>query len=243
MVEMSDEDDLHREGRPLRVLCLGGGSICEAVMNHLASTNASFVVLDTDPRCRVAGRCQVHEGLWEGPPALVIGDAIEGAMRLMEEHEVDLIVPAVPGHAMGMLTMAWGKGRLSPRGSMTVLDGLNRVLAGSGRAAMDEGNGTIIATLNTTALPCPLDCPQEGPCPITGQPRKVDMGVVLEDVIARMGIAGVVIRPVRVGHFGAVTAEQARALRGLVEKLRAGEVVAVATSCSCHAIMNVFKVV
>jgi len=28
-----------------------------------------------------------------------------------------------------------------------------------------------------------------------------------------------------------------------VEGLRAGEVMAVATSCSCHAIMNVFKVV
>jgi len=240
---MGDEGDLHREGRPLRVLCLGGGSICEAVMNHLASTNASFVVLDTDPRCRVAGRCQAPGALWDVSPTLVVGDAIEGAMRFMEEHEVDLIVPAVPGHAMGRLGMAWGRGRLSPRGSTAVLDRLNRELAGKGRATLDQGSGTIIATLNTSALPCPLDCPQEGMCPITGRPRGVDMDTVLEDVIARLGIDGMVIRPVRVGHFGAVTAEQARALRGLVEGLRTGEVMAVATSCSCHAIMNVFKVV
>lgn len=233
-------------GSRSRLLCLGGGSICEAVMDRLSQDEVRLVVLDIDPGCKVSRRCQRSPSLdriWDGRgPVLVVGDAIEMAVDMLDRFRIDLLVPSVPGHAMGRLAMAWGGGRLSPRGSTALLDDLNEALSDHGTATMDPENGTTVSTMNTGPVRCPLDCIQEGICPITGQARELDMDEALEDVLGRHSIRGLVIRPVRVGQYGAITHEQLLDLKLLVDGSKTGDVVAVATSCSCHAIMNVFKV-
>mgnify|MGYP000909917061 FL=1 len=57
-----------------------------------------------------------------------------------------------------------------------------------------------------------------------------------------MSFKGSVVKPLRVAHYGVVTAEQMRDLKFMLDELEKGDAVAIATSCSCHAVMNIFKV-
>ncbi|NLX47557.1 MAG: hypothetical protein GXY70_05270 [Euryarchaeota archaeon] len=233
-------------GKGARALCLGGGTICEAVIDPLLDLGCRVVVVDRDRNCKVAHRCReagIEDRLWShAEPSLVLGDAIWTAARLMERMEVDLLVPGVPGHALARLAMVWADGRLSPRGSAAILGSLNEALSGNGTATMDPDNGTTISTLNDGTAPCPLECPQEGACPLTGRPRELDMDKVLERLIGEMSFKGSVVKPLRVAHYGVVTAEQMRDLKFMLDELEKGDAVAIATSCSCHAVMNIFKV-
>jgi len=232
--------------RPSRALCLGGGNICSAMMDRLLEEGCRMLVLDNDLHCKVADRCRTvlsMDRIWEEEvPVLLMGDAISSAVEILELYDVDLLVPGIPGHAAGKLAMAWSKGRLSPRGSMVVMEELEKVLSDEGMVSMDPENGTIICTLNIGTERCPLNCSQEGPCPITGRSRQLYMDMVLEEVLDRLSIKGLVIRPIRVGDHGVISSEQIRDLRKLLGRLDEGDAVAIATSCSCHAIMNVFKV-
>jgi hypothetical protein len=232
--------------RPARVLCLGGGAICAATMDILMKEECRMVVLDIDPHCEVAERCQElssKEQLWgEGRPALLVGDAIPLAIDILESSDVDLLVPAIPGHAAGKLVMAWGKGRMSPRGSMALYDELNERLSGHGKVDLDPLSGTIIATLNTSSDLCPLDCTQGDICPRTGHPREMDLCEVLREVLGRLSFKSMVIRPARIGIYGGITRKDLMALMELMRRTQIGDVVAIATSCSCHAILNTFKV-
>jgi len=204
------------------------------------------LVLDNDLQCKVADRCRTvlsMDRIWEEEvPVLLMGDAVSSAVEILELYDVDLLVPGIPGHAAGKLAMVWSKDRLSPRGSMVVMEELENVLSDEGAVSMDPENGTVICTLNTGAERCPLNCSQEGPCPLTGLPRRLDLDIALRGVLDRLSIKGLVIRPIRVGDHGVISAEQIRDLRKLLGHLDEGDAVAIATSCSCHAIMNVFKV-
>jgi len=243
---MSEKSWNSPAGRRARVLCLGGGSICSALMDPLLGMGCGVAVVDRDRRCQVAERCQVRtldEDIWaEGRPSLVLGEAITTAEEILDRSEIDLLVPSIPGHAMGRLAMAWSGGRLSPRGSTAVLDSLNSALSGRGLAAMDPENGTLVCTLNTGPVRCPADCPQGEVCPITGRPRELDMDQVLKGLIGQLSLKGLVIRPMRLGNYGVITDGQLKEVRALLNGLEEGDAVAIATSCACHGIMNTFKV-
>ncbi len=234
-----------REGGS-KALCLGGGSICADTLPELLGLGCSIAVLDRDPSCAVATSCYragSPEELWQGDrPSLLLGDAVKNAVEVLRRWKVDLLVPCIPGHAAGRLLMAWGAGRLQPRGSPHMLDELKGILAGQGSATMDPFSGTVIASLNTSDRSCPLGCDQEGPCPLTGSPRGLRMDMVLGEMFERLGIRALVVRPVRVGVFGAITAGHLEGMRALLDDLECVDAVALATSCSCHAIANTFRV-
>ena len=228
-----------------KALLLGGGSICADTLPELTKLGCSIAVLDLDPDCAVASACHragSPEELWQGDrPSLLLGDAVNNAVEVLQRWKVDLLVPCIPGHAAGRLLMVWGAGRLQPRGSPQLLDELKGILAGQGSATMDPFSGTVIASLNTGQRPCPLGCVQEGPCPLTGSQRGLRMDIVLEEMFERLGIKALVIHPVRVGVFGAITARQLEGVRALLDDLGDINTVALATSCSCHAIANTFR--
>jgi hypothetical protein len=215
-------------------------------MDILLKEGCRVVVLDIDPNCAVAERCLARpstEGLWcDERPVLLVGDAIPTAIDILEDSDVDLLVPAIPGHAAGKLVMSWGKGRMSPRGSMALFDELSERLSGHGKVDLEPLSGTIIATLNTSTDLCPLDCTQVEICPRTGRPREMDLCEVLREVLDRLAFKSMVIRPARIGIFGGITRKDLIAIRDLMRRAEKGDVVAIATSCSCHAILNTFKV-
>ncbi len=228
------------------MLCLGGGSICTATMDLLLKEGCKIAVLDTDRHCAVAERCREcrspDEIRFDDRAVLLVGDAISTAIDILERTNIDLVVPGIPGHAAGKLAMAWGKGRMSPRGSMALLHELNARLSGSGIATMDPDGGTIIATLNTGPHPCPTDCSQKGVCPLTGLQRSLDLCDVLKDALDQMSIKNLVIRTVKVGIYGVIEGKDLVAMQNLLRGMVDGDAVAIATSCSCHAILNTFKV-
>lgn len=234
------------KGHRLKALCLGGGSICARTIPMLEELGFRISVLDLDPACAVAKDCVgagSPEELWQGErPSLLLGDGVANAVEVLRLWKVDLLVPCIPGHAAGRLLMAWGKGRLQPRGSPSLLHEVETALKKEGSAALDPLSGTVIATMNTGHSPCPLDCEQTGPCPLTGRPHSVRMDTALQGALDRLGIWGLVIRPVRIGAFGAITSEQLEAAKALLDDLEGVDAVAIATSCSCHAILNTFRV-
>jgi len=233
-------------GVPARVLCLGGGRICAKVLDQLLSEDYRVAVLDADEHCLVADRCRVCgsiDELWsETKPLLLCGDAISTAVAVLEKGSVDLLVPGMPGHAAGLLAMAWSGGGLSPRGSSFLEKELVTRLGGLGKVTMDPDNGTVLMTLNAGSKECPEDCEQKEICPLTGQLLGRDLCQVSEEVLDIMSIRHAVLKTIKVDAYGAIPGKDLESMRGMVESSEVGDIIAVATCCPCHAVMNLFKV-
>ncbi|HUT26787.1 MAG TPA: hypothetical protein VMW85_01890 [Methanomassiliicoccales archaeon] len=231
---------------PARVLCLGGGRICAKVLGQLLSEDYRVAVLDADEHCLVADRCRVCgsiDELWyEAKPLLLCGDVISTAVAVLEKGSVDLLVPGMPGHTAGRLAMAWGGGGLSPRGSSFLEKKLVARLGGLGNVTMDPDNGTVLMTLNKGSKKCPEDCEQKEICPLTGHSLVANLYQVLKAVLDDMSIGHAVLRTIKVDAYGAILGKDLKSLRNLVKSSEVGDIIAVATCCPCHAVMNLFKV-
>jgi len=216
------------------------------VLDKLLSEDYRVAVLDADEHCLVADRCRVCgsiDELWsEAKPLLLCEDAISTAVAVLEKGGIDLLIPGMPGHAAGRLAMAWGGGGLSPRGSSFLEKELVARLGELGKVTMNPDNGTVLMTLNVGSKECPEDCEQKEICPLTGQPLGTNLCQVSEDVLDGMSIGHTVLRTLKVGGYGVIPGKDLETMRGMVEGSEVGDIIAVATCCPCHAVMNLFKV-
>ncbi|MHC1580046.1 MAG: MDR/zinc-dependent alcohol dehydrogenase-like family protein [Candidatus Alkanophagales archaeon] len=243
------------------IICAGGGAFGTRAVRLAKSRGARVLVLDVDENCeavrqrlcsslhRDVARCGLPEG---GDAALIVGDAVETLLRILDvlREPPSVVVPAIQGHFFGRFVRAW----LERRGIRVRAAGerLKNVLCGiPGRLVLrcDERNAVVVTSYMPAGKVCREGCGQPEVCPVTGLRKPAPMFRLLEFALDACGFEGFVLRSELFegggvgGVRGEAVARMLDALRRLETKVRDSEAVfvAVATSCSCHGILNLFS--
>lgn len=185
---------------------------------------------------------------------LWIGDGIEVLKSILKKRVPELIVPSIQGHLMGKLSKSWLQGK-----GMKVKESgfyLSEVLKGIPPRLVLEKNeeeGILITSYMLTGKTCKLGCVQQKKCPVTGIEKPAKMYNLLKFALASSSVEYfhvLISRQIGKGTVGSVGAVRGKdvikALKyfeknlSFTKRSSADKFFAVATSCPCHGILNLF---
>lgn len=219
------------------VVVVGGGCYGSFYAGQLLEARARgraefhrLVVVDRDPRCRVAVQCAGRPGVelvtasWDG--------FFDGYLDTVPASELDVIIPSP---LMPHLFFDWLVRRARSRWPGREVRGLP--LPGRVGTPYERTGRDASTYLSFADWICPTHCTEPALCPAIRAPRTWEMGEALADYCARAGLAGPALFPVRhlvhgVGGFsvGTVLAAE-RALVAAVEGGAPGLVVGTVSAC------------
>jgi hypothetical protein len=229
------------------LVCLGGGYFGAKAARLGKECNARTMIIDANPDCAarelvdvvLTGRGTINAG----QVALIVGDATEILLSILEGEVPQWIIPAVPGHSLGRLVESW----LRAQGLKVASSGglLAEVLAGlPHRLVMsaDEKSGILISSYMAQGLMCKTDCSQLGICPVTKRKKPAPMYKLLEfSASAAIDCYKILISCKFDGVGGVSGAEVKKTLKYLAS-LTPPYSLAIGTSCRCHGILSLFEV-
>ncbi|MFP4197638.1 MAG: hypothetical protein ACLFS6_08330 [Methanomassiliicoccales archaeon] len=228
------------------VLVAGGGELGSQAARAVLREGREVTVVDEDEGCEAGALANrvirsVDDHGPGGGVQLLIGDAFRSTLALMRRTEVDLLVPAVPGHLAGRLVMLHllDHGcKLEP--TPQLLRSMASVIPSRLIHLEDPENG-LLATSYMVSGRCRPGCEQPPRCPETGEVRERPMHELLREAMTWAVSRHEVLVPETIGGVGCLRGEQVRALLENAARLRKGETFGVATSCRCHGIVNLFR--
>jgi hypothetical protein len=164
----------------------------------------------------------------------VCTDGIQYLERnLKDAHYPDWIVPAIPLH----LAYEWIRIRLSKTRSVQEINAPNDLVTALPHP-IKAGTGHLFISI--ADFKCPEDCPEPDEiCTYTGKPRLMVLHEFLKS-IQRKDIKTVVIRSHQLAP--GVGGYTPRALFAALNEIETAQgPVSLSTACSCHGVMNTFK--
>ncbi|MDF2956243.1 MAG: hypothetical protein OD815_001859 [Candidatus Alkanophagales archaeon MCA70_species_2] len=237
------------------VVCAGGGFFGAKAVHLAKIRGAKVLVLDVDAECEAVRQelcSSIHDSFAlrsvpsAGDAVLIVGDAIETMLRILEALTPSVIVPAVQGHFFGKLVKAWlerrnVKVRAASEHLKDVLCGIPRRLV----LLCDERDAVVVTSYMPSGEVCKAGCVQPEICPVTKVRKPAPMFRLLEFALDACGFESFVLRSELLdGGVGGVRGEAVvrtlDALRRLEAELSM-RVLAVATACACHGILNLFS--
>ncbi|MHC1585755.1 MAG: hypothetical protein ACXQS7_05805 [Candidatus Syntropharchaeia archaeon] len=227
-----------------RIICAGGGYFGAKAAEIARKNGAHVLVIDKDERCLASKICEEVrfpedvEGI-EGA-VLVIGDAIQTLINLLDKTVPDLIVPAVPGHVMGRVC----KFLLESRGMevRTPRKLIKEVLRGIPEKLVVSSGDLIITSYMPEGNICAENCTQPEKCPVTGRKKPAPMYKILEFSIWDVTDHGRIFISRQIGGAGGINGSEVFEELKALERISPPFSMAVGTSCPCHGILNVFEI-
>ncbi|HEX59077.1 MAG TPA: hypothetical protein ENF26_02885 [Methanomicrobia archaeon] len=241
------------------IVCVGGGTFGTRAVRLAKSKGARVLVLDIDENCEAVkqrlcsslykdfAHCRLPES---GDAALIVGDAAGTLLRILDALTPSVVVPAVQGHFFGRFVRAW----LERRGIKVraASERLKDVLCGIPERLVllcDEHNAVIVTSYMPADKVCKEGCRQPEICPVTGLRKPAPMFRLLEFALDACGFKSFVLRSelLENGGVGGVRGEAIVRMLDALQRLETeiqssgAVIIAVATSCSCHGILNLFS--
>lgn len=229
------------------VICLGGGEIGCLGVRSLLGDGARVLVVDPDEDCLARPLCQRRVDspdkvlvCSEGQALYMKGDGIDVLADVLQRWTPDQVVPAAPGHLAARLAMAWSLRSyrpIVPFGGplLKVVDALPSDTV----QLIDSIQGVLAASHMPSDMLCREGCEQPSVCPVTGNgltPMHQHVDRALAEAVDRCSVM------VTAGaKVGAIRGSDIRKMFDILGNMGEGMTVGIATSCRCHAIVNIFR--
>jgi hypothetical protein len=231
------------------LVCVGGGSIGSDAARLGKDRNWSVVVIDRDQNCQA--KCMadevrhwpVEDEIWKkGRITLVVGEATEVLLDIIEKRIPDHVVPGTSGHLLAKFSVSF----LRRSGLILMPDG--KASAEVARRFPDEiilvndpKNGLIVVSRMPSEGVCPDGCQQPIKCPVTRTVLIPPMDEIIRDAIRGYTDGEMVAVTSWFGPYGALKGDTFANALDLLREVNEGELLGVATSCRCHGIINFLR--
>ncbi|RZN49942.1 hypothetical protein EF808_01200 [archaeon] len=234
-------------------VCIGGGNFGTRAATTSKLHGAVTLVIDPRQNCAasaVATRTikrldEIDFGLG-GVVQYLQGDGLDIIADVVAHRCPDIVVPASPGHLMAKAAIRllsrrtlgaipWGGGcdRMADR-----LDDDIILIA-------DRDDGIIVTSFMDEGTMCMDVCPQPELCPVTGRTHPAPMYKLVDDAMASSCGEAFLMRSFLLSDtagVGGIEGSDVKAFLGVMRSMKEGTRFAVATSCSCHAVINAMEV-
>jgi hypothetical protein len=227
----------------------GGGKYGTFALQHLAKTGIRTLICDKDRHCQATKYVKNEIGLEDlqklaqrSEPALLIGDATEALTRLLLDGIVpSLIVPCVPFHfAAKVLTSYFGNNGLEVRPDFEPLKlAFEKSKPEDIEYRLYRDNALAVASKMPFDLQCKSGCNQPRTCPVTGRRLLKPMYKLIEEILdsSEADFVKVLRSRLIAPNVGGFRGEELMHVADLCTE-KEPCTLAIATSCSCHAIAN-----
>jgi hypothetical protein len=227
------------------VVCVGGGVIGSQAATEARQRGDHALVIDSDEHCpaaQIADRkaSEADEILEAGGGEVLFlpGDGITVLDDLMLRWTPERVVPGTPGHLAARLAVARTKGELVPFAD--ALADLERALPPNTVQLVDREHAVIVASFMPPGGTCIERCPRPPVCPVTGRSLPEPMHVVVSTALAGTVNHAIVLVTAGTG-IGSIAGKDLQAALWTVDRLSEGETLGIATSCTCHAVINLLQ--
>ncbi|NLK26222.1 MAG: hypothetical protein GX307_06590 [Euryarchaeota archaeon] len=230
------------------VVCVGGGKIGSLAVTRARQMGDRVVVIDSDEGCLARKLCRKEVTniglaleLEAGEAVFVKGDGVLVLWSIMQSWVPDLVVPGIRGHMLARLAMkqvnAWDR-ELTP--SPDLLDGAVQALPPDIIQLIDREWGVLITSFMPRGGSCQEDCEQPKICPVSGKSHPIPMHRLIEQAMRKSVDHHAVLVTCGTGA-GSLRGEDIQGLFHTLEEMKDGETCGIATSCSCHGLINMFR--
>jgi hypothetical protein len=236
---------------PFFLFCAGGGRMGTTAAEAAKALGASVVVADPAPHCLARGRADVVlERISEVDPELggriqlLPADAAASLLELMRQCPPHLIVPATEGHFAAKLAVAHlGRKEVKVAPCTTLLRRVAAALPTEVVLLVDEKNAVLVTSYMPSGIMCKEDCEQPILCPVLGRKNERPMHELVREKLSREAGRSTVLITTDLGGVGALKAAEVQSMLAQLDPLVKGDSYALATSCRCHSIANIFEIV
>ena len=236
------------------VFIAGGGNFGSRAMKFLLDKPGwKVVVCDKNADCEASGLVRnsvkfggVKNALQMTEPTLFLGDAVETLVHLLLDAVVpDVIVPCVPFHFAGKALNSYlTKNSLNVQPSPELLKrGFEKSKLGGIEYRIGEREAIAVASKMPFNLRCAAGCSQPQICPVTKNKLRKPMYDLVTDLL-RLGQADFVKvfrSRLMAPNVGGFPGDELKQSIDFCAKERP-KTIALATSCSCHAVINAFEI-
>ena len=233
------------------VFVAGGGRFGMQSARIASEGGAVTVVSDTDPECRCAKAAQRVCGSaddidWDmhGRVQFLLSDGPQALEDVFARRVPSIVVPSMPGHMLG-----WAfahRMRMQERECLPCPDYMEEAMARIPERLhlrSDAGDAVLVLSRMPEGMLCNDPCPQPEKCPVTGDVREMPLYRLIDKELSEIDGCGLVLHSILLSQRGGVGGIVGDDLHDALELACAchGRV-ALATSCSCHAVINFFEV-
>jgi hypothetical protein len=231
---------------------MGGGKFGTEALRYLRSNGAKVLVADLNPACTAktevdieTATAEVRDSLKNGQAALVVGDAVEHLLDILEVDVPDLVVTAIPSNAVAKVVTSWlSKFGYKLEHYQKVIQEVLKNIPESLVSFVNKESATIVVSYMPPHMQCRENCmPPKDFCASTGRPKLASMHKLLDfSVYGLTDLSGILESKQLTGGLGAINGSQLFSLLKKLEKRQESFTLAVGTACDCHGIINMFKV-
>lgn len=231
---------------------MGGGKFGTEALRYLKSNGAKVLVADLDPTCRAKTEVDtetvivdIRDSLKNGQAALIVGDAVEHLVDLLEADAPDLVVTAIPSNAIAKVVINWlSKFGYKFESYQNVIQRVLKNIPESLVSFVNKESAIIVVSYMPSNMLCIENCmPPKNFCASTGRPKLTTMNRLLDfSVYGLIDLGGILESKQLTGGLGAIKGSQLFSFLKKLEKSQESFTLAVGTACDCHGIINIFKV-
>ena len=235
-----------------RVFVMGGGRFGTNALKYLAAKDAKVLVADLNPDCIASSKVDVKatdvgaiNSLADGQIALLVDDAVDSLLLLLEKMVPELVVTAIPRNAVARLVENWLSNRgysfkPYPAAVSRVLDNIPKSLV----SFVDEPSAVIVVSYMPPNMRCRDDCmPPKGFCATTGRPKLAPMDKILEFAVHNQtDVSKIFCSKQLTGGLGAIDGKELHSLLERLETQQTPFTLTVGTACDCHGVLNLAKI-
>lgn len=233
------------------VYVMGGGKFGTEALKYLKANGAKVLVADLNPMCNAkmevdieTATVNVKGSLENGQAALLVGDAVEHLMDILETDVPDLVVTAIPSNAVAKVVATWlSKFGYKLEPYQNIIQEVLKNIPASLVSFVNKESAVIVVSYMPPNMRCRENCmPPKDFCASTGKPKLASMHKLLDfSVYGLMDLSGILESKQLTSGLGAIQGNQLFSLLKKLEKCQESFTLAVGTACDCHGIINMFK--
>ncbi|WXG44225.1 MAG: hypothetical protein WED04_09350 [Promethearchaeati archaeon SRVP18_Atabeyarchaeia-1] len=179
-------------------------------------------------------------------PTLIVGNAVGVALRFLAEGVVPrTVIPCVPFHFAAKVLTGYltGKGLKVQPDFEHLKRAFGEAQLGGAEYRLDSGNALAVASKMPFDRLCAPGCRQPKLCPMTRRRLASPMYELIEETLNRAGVDIVKVLRSRLiaSNVGGFQGEELKRTLDLCVESEPCTI-ALATSCSCHAAANLFRI-
>ncbi len=235
-------------------LIAGGGKYGSGALKYfLKQPDWKVVICDEDSHCQASTLVKTKVELAElgshiqiRDPTLLIADAVEAAVRFLTDGIVPkMILPCVPFHFAAKVLTGYmvSKGLHIQPTFEPLRHAFEKAQLEGVEYKLNQKNALAVASKMPFNLQCAPGCQQPRVCPVTGRRLSKPMYQLVNETLneAKVDIVKVLRSRLIAPNIGGFSGEELKQILNLcVESVPC--TIAIATSCDCHAVANVFRI-
>jgi len=229
--------------------CIGGGNFGSKAVALSRDQGSVTLIIDPFPECRASKMADIRvRSLDEvdfdlrGKVQYLQADGCDIIGDVFSIRCPDILVPAAPGHLMALAAM-----KILERKGFTVrpfkeaFDLAMEKLDDDLILIADRDKSIIVSSYMEEGKMCLEHCPQPHVCPITGREKETPMYMMLEDAVNGACTRSFILHSLLLndkGGVGGILGKDVKSFLDSLDDMASGESFSVATSCSCHGVLN-----